>query len=140
MWRARGRVARLAPGPQTNLHSGKRRADRFGMASQMDATRARAIPITRIEEAEVREWIRHADVIYGFDTASDGVGIFFGREIIEDIAKGRQDEFDAKLTLAFTLRFGSQELEALCATVQDLKGRHTYKSTDESAGDESPSQ
>lgn len=98
------------------------------MASQMDAIRARAMPVTRLEEAEVREWIRQADVIYGFDSASDGVGIFFGREIIEDIAKGRQDEFDAKLTLAFTLCFGSEDLKLLCTTVQNLRGRHTYKS------------
>lgn len=104
----------------------------------MDDIRARAIPFTRIEEAKVREWIRQADVIYGLDSASDGIAIFYGREIIEDIAKGRQDEFDAKLTLAFTLRFCSQDLEALCATVQDLKGRHTYKSADESADDEAP--
>lgn len=108
------------------------------MASQMDAIRARAIPVARIEEDQVREWIRQADVIYGFDSASDGVGIFFGREIIEDIAKGRQDEFDAKLTLAFMLRFGSEDLKTLCATVRNLKGRHTYKSGIEPADDEMP--
>ncbi len=108
------------------------------MASPMGAIRAGAIPVTRIEEAEVREWIRHADVIYGFDSVSEGVGIFFGREIIEDIAKGRQDEFDAKLTLAFTLRFGSENLNALCTAVQNLRGRHTYRSANESADDEAP--
>ena len=121
------------------MYSGTHRADWLLMASRMDALRARAIPVTRIEEAEVCEWIRQADVIYGFDSASDGVGIFFGREIIEDIAKGRQDEFDAKLTLAFTLRFGSEDLKSLCTTVQNLKGRHTYKSGNEPADDEMPS-
>ena len=53
---------------------------------------------------------------------------------------GQQRRVDvlSQETLAFTLRFCSQDLEALCATVQNLKGRHTYKSADESADDEAP--
>lgn len=82
-----GVVAQARCARRLNLHPDTHRADWLLMASRMDALRARAIPVTRIEEAEVHEWIRQADVIYGFDSASDGVGTFFGLDIIEDLAK-----------------------------------------------------
>ena len=90
-----------------------------------------AVPVRWIEEPEVRETIKKAGLIWGCDTASDCVTLLYGREMLEDIAKGRHSEFDPQGHIAFELDFRTDELEALCVAIQTLRGSHCYRSEDD---------
>ncbi len=93
--------------------------------------REMASPVQRIEEPDIREQMKEAGLIWGCDTASDCVALFYGREMLEDISKGRDSEFDPQITIAFELDFRTEELEYLCAAVQKLRGAHCYQSEDD---------
>ena len=97
------------------------------MPSQ-ETLREMASPVRRIEEPGVREQMKDAGLIWGCDTASDCVALFYGREMLEDIAKGRDSEFDAQAHIAFELDFRTEDLEYLCAAVQTHRGAHCYQS------------
>ena len=89
--------------------------------------RAIARPVKRIADPEVREEMLAAGVIFGCDTASDGVTLFYGKEMLEDIAKGRTAEFDPALIMAFALDFRTSDLEYLVAAVTTLRGSCCYE-------------
>ena len=74
------------------------------MPSQ-ETLREMSSPVRRIDEPSVREQMKEAGLIWGCDTASDCVALFYGREMLEDIAKGRDSEFDAQAHIAFELDF-----------------------------------
>lgn len=72
-----------------------------------------------------REILRNADVVFARDKASQREVLFYGKELVEDIARGRQSEFDAKdgVTVELNTSPDSPDIEFLFALVEVLKGK-----------------
>jgi hypothetical protein len=83
--------------------------------------------ISVIQDPAVREEIKKAGVIFGVDSATGAPSIFYGKEMLKEIARGRAAEWDAQVILAF--KYDStqgDELEYLYAAVEVLKGECCY--------------
>jgi hypothetical protein len=85
-----------------------------------------ARPVQSLERPEVREEVCRAGIIVGRDPRTGAGSLFYGKEMLEDIAKGRQHEFGPQRAVAFLLDFRTIELEYLIAAVQVLKGSCCY--------------
>jgi hypothetical protein len=80
--------------------------------------------IARFHTAEFREKLRDADVILGIDEETGNEFMVFGRSTLDGIvAAGERPLLWAKVAI---LR-ATDELEALLAAVQEVKGYHEYE-------------
>jgi hypothetical protein len=86
-----------------------------------------AIPIQSIEEDSVRDLIMTADLIWGYDAQRDLMPLFYGKELLEDVSRGREDEFGYQMLLCFTLDLATDEPETLRRAVQELRGSCCYQ-------------
>ena len=94
------------------------------MFPNKDLVRKEAIPLKRIGEPEIRERLRDADLIYGCDTASDSISLFYGKEFCEELEKS--SEAREIRVVSFELDFRTSEPAFLCAEVKSLRGKHDY--------------
>ena len=94
------------------------------MFPSKDLVRKGAIPLKRIGEPEIRERLRDADLIYGCDTASDSISLFYGKDFCEELEKS--SEARTVRTVSFELDFRTSEPAFLCAEVKALRGKHDY--------------
>ena len=90
-----------------------------------------ARPVREIENPKVREAMKEAGIIWGCDTASDNVSLFYGRDRLEDIAQDSTSKFDTRKIIAFELDFRTGELEDLYAAIEVLCGSCCYESEDD---------
>jgi hypothetical protein len=92
----------------------------------LESIRKSALPVSTVDQDEVQELIIKADLIWGFDPAQDAMPLFYGRELLQDIAKGREAEFGFQMLLCFQLDLNTDEPELLYKTVKALKGSCCY--------------
>jgi hypothetical protein len=92
----------------------------------LQSIRQAALPISSIEQDETQELIIKADLIWGYDPHQDAMPLFYGRELLEDIARGRAAEFGFQMLLCFTLDLTSQDAETLYQAVKSFKGSCCY--------------
>lgn len=95
--------------------------------SLLQSIRQAALPISSLGESSVRELVRSANLIWGYDPKQDRMPLFYGRELLEDIAKGRASEFAHQMLLCFTIDLTTDEPELLRAAVESLKGSSCYR-------------
>lgn len=71
-----------------------------------------------------RDLLRQADLIFGEDKESGRQVPFFGIEVLEDIAAGRQSEFEDKKGIAVRISFSQDrdDVELLAAVINVCKG------------------
>lgn len=75
--------------------------------------------ISVIQDPVVRAEIRNAGVIFGVDSATGAPSIFYGKEMLKEIAKGRAAEWGPQKILAFKYDSNQgDELEYLYAAVE----------------------
>jgi hypothetical protein len=80
-----------------------------------------------IQDPVVREEIKNAGVIFGVDSATGAPSIFYGREMLKEIAKGHAAEWGPQKILAFKYDSNhGDELEYFYAAVEVLKGECCY--------------
>ena len=91
--------------------------------------RESALPMESIEEDAVIDRIMTADLIWGYDPQQDAMPLFYGKELLADIAKGREAEFGYLALLCFRIDLHSDEPQLLCRTVQSLRGSCCYESS-----------
>ena len=100
--------------------------------SKLDALlrslRESALPADAIEEDAVIDRIMTADLIWGYDPQQDVMPLFYGKELLADIAKGREAEFGYLALLCFRIDLRSDEPQQLCRTIQSLRGSCCYES------------
>ncbi len=95
----------------------------------LQSLRESAFPITALEEDHVRDAIFSADLIWGYDSESDSMPLFFGKEKLADIAGGREKEFGYLALLCFQIDLNSDQPELLRDTIQSLRGNCCYEPT-----------
>ena len=94
----------------------------------LDSVRREAKDVSALQDVGVRELLKDADVILGFDKANDARPVvFFGKQRFVDIAKSGRSTRLAMIGLNYDSR--TRELEWLCAAVLTLKGRCEYEAT-----------
>lgn len=93
----------------------------------LDSIREAALPVGSLEEDTVRELVRSANLIWGYDRDQERMPLFYGIELLEDIAKGRADEFAHQMLLCFRIDLTSDEPEVLRKAVESLKGSCCYR-------------
>jgi hypothetical protein len=86
-----------------------------------------ALPVQTIDQEPVRELILKADLIWGFDPQLDTMSLFYGRDKLQDIARGREAEFGPQMLLCFRLDATSNDPATLAKTVQSLRGSCCYE-------------
>jgi hypothetical protein len=70
------------------------------------------------------EYIKEADVIWGWDTETDNLSIFYGVDMLESIVKHQEG---VPLALGCVkYRNSTDELEQLCGLIAAVKGSHCY--------------
>jgi hypothetical protein len=97
-----------------------------GLDSLLKSIRESAYPISSLEEDNVRDAIFSADVIWGYDAAADSMPLFLGKDLIADIASGREKEFGYLALLCFQIDLNSDQPEILRDTIQSLRGQCCY--------------
>jgi len=79
---------------------------------------------------DAQKIIRAADVILGMDVMTRGTFIVYGREFLNELSEGRTDPRIAAI-VKVELDQDSEELETLLAFVENIKGRHEFRRSDE---------
>src|SRR5689334_15436604 len=94
------------------------------ISSLDDFCRKNAIdPVRMFHEQTLRDRISVSPYIFGWDTVSDRLLLFYGRQRLEDISRGRESEFLAADFLCFKLTAPIEEqIDLLYAAVKTLKG------------------
>jgi hypothetical protein len=87
------------------------------------------LPVKAIEQAEVRDSIKDADIILGVDNHTGEEALFYGESMLKRIV--RTDQAESAKVMRFGLDFSMSELEYLCAAVMILKGSCCYRSGDQ---------
>jgi hypothetical protein len=77
------------------------------------------VPITRLEEPEVREALKTSNLIIGVDCFTKNTVIFYGLDLIKKIAAGGKTENVATTYVLYDSR--TEHLELLYLTVEELK-------------------
>jgi hypothetical protein len=101
----------------------------------LQSIRDAALPISALAQDPVRELVRSAGLIWGYDPKQNRMPLFYGRELLEDIAKGRASEFAHQMLLCFTIDLTTDEPESLRAAVESLKGSCCYRAAKRNGGD-----
>ena len=91
-----------------------------------DELKAMAIPVRKLANPKIRKLLTKAGIIWGLDTYSGDFSLFYGKEMLEDIANGREAEFDPQLMVVFAIDARTPELECLYVAVERLKGYCCY--------------
>lgn len=91
-----------------------------------DELMAMAIPVRELGDPEIRQLVSQAGIVWGFDTYTGELSLFYGKEMLEDIAIGRDSEFDPQMMVVFAIDARTVELEYLYAAVERLKGSCCY--------------
>jgi hypothetical protein len=92
----------------------------------IDQLKARAVAVRKLEDSAFRERVKRTDLVVGFDGLTGDMAVFYGRDKLQDIAAGRDAEFDAQRIVVFDYKNDSEELEFICAAVEILKGECDY--------------
>lgn len=98
-----------------------------GFDSLLKSIRESAFPISALEDDNVRDAIFSADIIWGYDANVESMPLFFGKELLEDIASGREKEFGYLALLCFAVDLNSEQPEQLRSTIQSLRGACCYE-------------
>lgn len=98
-----------------------------GFESLLESIRNSAHPITALEEDNVRDAIFNADIIWGYDASVESMPLFFGKDLLADIAGGREKEFGYLALLCFAVDLNSDQPELLRSTIQSLRGASCYE-------------
>ena len=83
------------------------------------------LPMSAVNDSEVRAAMRRAEVIYGVDVNTRMGSVFYGVERNEASGKCKFNENPAQV-VAVAIDFDSNELDSLAATTQELKGSCRY--------------
>ena len=94
----------------------------------LESIQATSVPIQSIDEDEIRDRILSADLIWGYDPQQKVMPLFYGKELLEDISKGRSAEFGYLALLCFTIDMSTGDAEVLRQAVQSLRGSCSYNS------------
>lgn len=92
--------------------------------------------VSDLQNPGMRELVRHCDLIYGIDDSrtEGNETIFFGRALLEDVARGRAAEWEPGAVRMAKIHYDQRtdSLECLLAAVQVLKGKDEYPGWDRS--------
>jgi hypothetical protein len=83
-----------------------------------------ASPVSVTSIAKMQKAIETATIVFGYDIFTKSRCVLYGREILNDIAKGRDSEWDAQQIVALSYDSRTAELEFLEMMVQRIKGEH----------------
>jgi hypothetical protein len=115
---------------------------------------AYALPLTELARPRVQELVRRARLIWGWDWQHQQAATFFGRKFLEDLAMGREAEFDCRLAfvtpdnidnpyldamqapLAIVFGLNGGEHEELARQIESLKGESDFSSRDADEDDD----
>jgi hypothetical protein len=79
-------------------------------------------------DLDARETMKQADMIFGIDVMTGDEFLFYGRDLLNEIAKSGVTRQVA--VVAIELDLETEELEMLAALVQVIKGKHDYRSAE----------
>jgi hypothetical protein len=90
-----------------------------------DPLPGRAEVMTKILHPDSIKELRKAQIIIGIDEATGNEFLMFGRDVIKELH--RWPESETRYTVFVEIRQATNELEALCAAVEEAKGHHEYE-------------
>jgi hypothetical protein len=99
-------------------------ANRFD--SLLRSIRDAALPVGSVDQDDVQELIIKSNLIWGYDERENVMPLFYGKELLADIARGRDAEFGYQMLLCFSIDLTTDDPETLAAAVKSLKGSCCY--------------
>lgn len=90
----------------------------------VEALKARAMPLSVLEEPAAREELKKSDLVFGYFRDTDSLEVFYGKRALEQAAASGRPF--AGPTAVFSVSNETSEIEYLCAALQVLKGSYDY--------------